>query len=158
MEKIGRKWEKRMNLLQRTPSSMSFWQYPRHLDGIGPIPSSLKLFDSGQTPIHNPITAKICQNTIAIDKQTVAHILICKAKRRQKHECIVKNYLLLTLPLSDWYMFNIWSHIYRLTKSWSFKQIYCKSCFWSICISFNTKITMTPGNWSNNNTGTSRIS
>lgn len=36
----------KLNLLQGIPLS----QDPFHLDGIGPIPSSLKLSDSGQTP------------------------------------------------------------------------------------------------------------
>ena len=33
-------------------------QFPFHLFGIGPYPSSLKLFDSGQTPVFIPITIR----------------------------------------------------------------------------------------------------
>jgi hypothetical protein len=33
------------------PKSVPFWHTPFHFFGIGPIPSSLKLFESGHTPI-----------------------------------------------------------------------------------------------------------
>lgn len=46
--------KRRKYLLQRKVGSEPVWQVPFHLDGIGPIPSSLKLSDSGQTPA--PIT------------------------------------------------------------------------------------------------------
>ena len=51
--------EKRMNLLQRNPSLVSGWQPPRHLEGTGSIPSSLKLFDSGQTPTNKPMATHL---------------------------------------------------------------------------------------------------
>lgn len=38
------------DLLQRKVASAPFIHAPFHFNGIGPIPSSVKLFDSGQTP------------------------------------------------------------------------------------------------------------
>lgn len=55
---IYKRWEVEADLLQWNPASLSFWQIPLHLDGIGPIPSSLKLADSGQTPTRISIKQK----------------------------------------------------------------------------------------------------
>lgn len=49
---------------------MSTSQIPRHLVGTGPIPSSLKLFDSGQTPI-------ICHRII-FHKSLIVYIISIK--------------------------------------------------------------------------------
>lgn len=82
--------EKNMDLLQTTPSLVSCWQIPLHFDGTGPIPSSLKLFDSGQTP--STIPFKMARHDYAIGIATVAHALLYSAKREQKLEWIVKLY------------------------------------------------------------------
>lgn len=45
--------------LQRKLASESFWQIPLHFEGTGPIPSSLKLFEAGHTPVSTTQRKKV---------------------------------------------------------------------------------------------------
>lgn len=85
-------YKKRIYLLQVTAFLVSSWHVPRHFGGTSPIPSSLKLFDSGQTP----------SATKAHSHYQNVYPMNFKQKRNKRIWIVVFcfHFLFVTLPLS----------------------------------------------------------